>query len=156
MRFFIFAGLLFFLTLSATNVRAAEAAKSKPPLSFAFERNDADVKRLAASLVEIKMGATLEEVKRKMGRPDAETTVFKPQVFGKNTFLFTRLDYFLKKVDLETDNVKDHKISLYFDENSNVFRISRTPCVAANCRGMGPQRGTGSVPANVSGRYVVE
>jgi len=94
---------------------------------FAFELKQADVIELEGRLKKIRLGDCLQRAKTHLGKPSSESSVYKPQLFGPSKFLYTKLDYDLKRVDLDLDNIRDHKISLFFDESNRLVAVERHP-----------------------------
>jgi len=90
---------------------------------YEFELGNDKKKALENAVLKLRLGESLSAVKGLLGSPDAESPIYKPNLLGPNTFVFTRLDYYIKRVHLNIENTSDVKITLYFDKSGKLLSI---------------------------------
>ena len=87
--------------------------------------NNKAAQQLELKVAGLKKGALVGVVKALLGQPDSERTLYTKQFFGGGKFVAKQITYVLKRVHLYDDNVNDHVINLYFDQNNKLTDAER-------------------------------
>ena len=92
---------------------------------FEYSMSQTDIDRLESNLVRLTKGLSLGEVTSLLGKPAADGNIYRKGLFGKSQFVGYQIIYVLKKVRTNDDNVRDHTISILFDERGKLTRAVR-------------------------------
>ena len=92
---------------------------------FEYEMTQDEIEALESKVAGLKKGASLNEVMSLLGKPTSEQVLHSKPLFGKGRFVARVFTYVLKRVRAKDTNVRDHVISISFDENGKLTRIAR-------------------------------
>ncbi|WP_426178378.1 hypothetical protein [Massilia sp. TWR1-2-2] len=83
-----------------------------------------EVARLETEIAKLKLGDSIEKVKKVLGKPSAEGNYFRKGIWS-STLVMKYLKYNLKVVKTDGKNIHDHVIALFFDASGSLIGAER-------------------------------
>jgi hypothetical protein len=99
--------------------------KEKSLIKFEYEMGGKAAQKLEADVARLTKGTSLDVVKNLLGKPTSERTLHTKQLLGGGKFIAKEITYVLKRVHMNDDNVNDHVINLFFDQNNLLTEAER-------------------------------
>jgi outer membrane protein assembly factor BamE (lipoprotein component of BamABCDE complex) len=109
-----------------TVVIAAEVGSTRRAADvFEYSLSQREIDALESKLTRLSKGISLNDVTLLLGRPASDGNIYRKRIFGKSQFVGYQIVYVLKKVRVNDNNVRDHTISILFDEHGKLKRANR-------------------------------
>lgn len=104
------------------NITSTYADEAKSPVHYQYELNGKERDNLLEKLKTVKIGDSINAVKKVLGNPTQEENL----IGKKGEFNSTVLEYYLKRVDIHDSNINDQLVSLYFDKQGKLREITKS------------------------------
>lgn len=101
-----------------------DGKSNKGSIHFEFELSTEAVEHLEKGLAQLKLGDSVQRAKSLLGKPSDEGELYRKGVF-RGTFVNKYLKYYVKLVEIDSKNLKDHVIVLYFDAGGALVKAKR-------------------------------
>jgi len=116
----VVALVIFHIITTKTSVFSGDSAELKKTIQYSWQISDAEASHIYENIKLLRYGDELSEVKKSIGSPAVDQDLFSK----KGVFFAHELRYAIKRVRPEGGNVMDQEISLSFDRQGRLFRIS--------------------------------
>ena len=123
-RNFTFVATLAFAIIYSGYPGPAYGELARPRPLFQFEMSAPEVARLETEIAKLKLGDSIEKVKKVLGKPSAEGNYFRKGIWS-STLVMKYLKYNLKVVKTDGKNIHDHVIALFFDASGSLIGAER-------------------------------